>query len=132
MRLTADVASLDDFSWHAKSWLDSTIFATAHRIAGDPTASAPARVFAIRYLLTLRKPQHVYLYENLIQGAAGTDSQGQPVALVGCRGMMGSHGHASVGTPLPSNAASQVSALFAQLRADSTAPEIVRKAAECG
>lgn len=131
-RQHTDVAALDDFSWHARTWRDSTIYASAHRIAGDATASPPARVLAIRYLLSIRKPQHVYLYENLIQGIGGTDSQGQPVTLVGCRVMMGSHGHSSVGVPLPADAAAQIATVFAQIRGDTTAPEIVRKAAECG
>jgi hypothetical protein len=96
-------------------------------LAGDKTASVPARVVAFMALAAIKSPTSVPRYEGF---AGGVDSRGIP--LVQCA-MITSHARSFSAGPVPFAAdyLERINGVATRVRRDSTEPSEVRSAAAC-
>ena len=121
----SDLNSLAHFYWTVDGWRDSSVMLAVMRVAQDPAASIPSRVFAMIHLLRLRMPNLHYSYQKAIEGV---DVNHLPcVAGLSSPDM----GGFSVGQPLPAGFNAQIDAVLRQLMANTSAPPEVQKAASC-
>jgi hypothetical protein len=132
-RSETDTVALELFMRPVDGWRDATIMDAAARLASDPAAAVPARVFAIRHLTRLVNPLFLFQYGNLAVGdSAVRDASGNLLSLsLGCAHVGGSWFPSRVGTPLPTDYRARIQALLVGLAKDSAAPTSVRNAAQC-
>jgi hypothetical protein len=123
-RSSTDVGYLDTLTRPAIRLRDGDVFAASMEIAGDPSASTPARVFAIRTLMWAMFPGGGIAYEDLADMVQGRQRS--------CFGH-GPSTHTDVvqGTPLPGDYVARAKALANRLNADGSEARAVRRAAVC-
>jgi hypothetical protein len=127
LRDSEDV-SLLGVEWRRLSYLhDAQLFGAAVEIASDANASAPARVLALRYLLTLTDPAGEYGF-----GAMTEPGDAPGIAPVCTSGAAAGESPAFEGAPLPDDFPAQIRSLADTLLSDAAAlPQMVRSAALC-
>jgi hypothetical protein len=127
-----NVSAVDEYTYLMNAWRDSAVFQTATSIAIDTSASHVARVFAVRYLISLIKPNQTYTYAGLTTGDAVTlGRDGAEATKTGCAAQVVTEKADLVTTPLPRDFQSRVRAtLTAVVNAPST-PRVVRNATRC-
>jgi hypothetical protein len=127
MKSSVDTLFLLNLSRQSSYYRDGGIFQSALSVAGDPSASAPARVYA---LLTM---QHIILPRSgnsYAEATSGFDASGSPK----CTRLTIDYSHQPVRpgiTPLPANYEEQATVLARRIEADASAPALVRAAASC-
>lgn len=129
-RLENDVSSLEQFYYIADRWRDAEIMNAAMQLSRDAGAAVPARVFAVRHLLKIVQPGSAYSYSALAAGMVPSTA-GNGAVTPPCRHGFSSDNGGIVGTPLPSDFASQIAIALSQLAGDASVPAPVRNAAEC-
>jgi hypothetical protein len=122
LRHATDTARMDRYFALTREVYDGALFAAAFAIAGDRSASVPARIFALRSLIWSGNPGRLLSYTDLAGDVRGTTH---------CAGGFTTHVRLSAGTPLPKGYDEQVRILAASIAQDSTAPIEVRRAARC-
>jgi len=129
----SDTAKLDDFMTVADNWSDATILSAATTLANNASATAQARVFAVRHLITRLQPSYQFTYAGLAMGTDTTTLEdGSQKITNGCRGTMTSARWGTIpAAPLPANYETQIRATLSALAASYTAPAPVRNAAGC-
>lgn len=128
-RTLADTAALRRL-WQPTTWLrDRALFERVMVIASDPSASAGARVYALRALQLIRHPNRVVRFHHLVGGFVDNP----PFQLVrgGCSRGDVSHPHILVAEPLPLDAAARITQLARAIRDNTQEPLDVRTAAAC-
>lgn len=122
LREVPDTARLNRYFSATREVYDGQIFDAAFAIAGDRTASTPARVFALRSLIWSGNPGRLLSYTDLAGDASGRTH---------CAGGFTSHVSLTAGAPLPAGYDARVRELAARLARDSSVPVEVRRAAQC-
>lgn len=117
---TTDTSYLDALTAPAIELRDGDLFSAAMSVAGNPSASVPARVFAIRTLIYTARPGGSVDYDRLVADDPRV-----------CLGSSSPHSSVRSGTPLPSDYVEQMRALANRTFRDGTQPKSVRQAAEC-
>jgi hypothetical protein len=113
--------------WRNLNFLrDSTLFRTALDIASDEAASPEARVFAMRYLLSLSDPNGGYEYGALAE--RGEIPGMQPRCTTG---QIAGKVHSYEGIPIPPDYHEQIRAAASALLDRDSAPPVVHSAALC-
>jgi hypothetical protein len=136
LRQSADLEALDRLTGQAQWLRDGHMFDTALDIAGDASASVPARVLAMRsllYYLRLEHPTNRGVPITYGDMHATADPR-TGVPRQGCAsGVASSHASppAALGDPLPPDYGARVEALGIQLSRDAAEPPEVRAAALC-
>lgn len=111
----------------AVGFRDSTLFMEILEIAGDRSASVPARVVAFVALAAIRDPSSAPSYEGFV---GGLDEHGTPRGR--CSRRRGHQiGYHQGPTPLPSDYVQRITALRDRVRLDASEPADVRSAAAC-
>ena len=127
MKSSVDTVFLAYLSQQARYYRDGGIFAAALSVAGDPTASEPARVYA---LLTMQGIIRTRSANTYAEATSDIDVNGSPK----CTRLTIDYSHQPVRpgvTPLPADYEEQARALAYRLQADASAPPLVRAAAHC-
>jgi hypothetical protein len=125
LRRSANVAELDPF-WRVSVWLrDARILSASLEIAGDNTASVPARVYALRSLLMLGRPDLWPEYTEMAAPVVGTRRPG------GCHFGRRTGEFPYQGAALPPDTRSRIVAVANALQRDASEPPDVRAAARC-
>lgn len=112
-------------------WRDAVVMQAAHQVAGNESAVAPARVFAIRHLLVLLRPSAQFAYGRLVRSVFIPDDTSSAQSVTSCASGYASEREGVHGTPLPTDYAAQLTQALAQLKSASAAPASVRNAAAC-
>jgi len=107
---------------------DGAFFTAALDVAGDPSASAVARVFAIRALLYTGDPSQLITYGDLV---APRDQHGLSQALCASDVVEADRGKPTLGAPLPSDYRAQMTQLGERIVTDTAVAGAVRSAAGC-
>lgn len=135
MATETDISVLKDFMWHVDEWRDESVFRAITELATNDAATTQARVFAVRHLLMLLRPSHVYTYAALTTTKVDTTVVGdvktwQPVACVAQ--ITGERrGSYSQGVPLPTDVEPRIRSTLASLAQSAAVPGPVRNAARC-
>ncbi|MDQ6828637.1 MAG: hypothetical protein M3081_07195 [Gemmatimonadota bacterium] len=127
MRTSVDTGFLSNLRQQAGHLADGTIFASALSVAGDGSASIPARAFALLTLQSIVAPSSPSTYA---EATSGFDPAGTPA----CSRITRLRTDAALrpgSTPLPADYVAQAHALAAKLQRDATVPLLVRAAAQC-
>lgn len=126
-RMSPDRSSLQAEWARVHLLRDSTLFAAALNVAGDVTASVPARVLAIRYLLGLIEPNRVITYQLMVEELDARGRRRGP-----CFERLAAGRQAEYrGVPLPAGHRERVVALLRQISSHPAQPAPVRSAALC-
>lgn len=131
LRLERNVNVLDHFIWQADNWRDADLMRAAVTLATDRTASAEARVFAVRHLIGLLNGSHRYSFDGLTTGNDSTVTPEMVVYNWGCSWAGGSAHWNVTATPLASGYKGEIVAVLSALAKDAQQPKIVRNAARC-
>jgi hypothetical protein len=127
-----NVSAVDEYTYLMNAWRDSAVFQTAISLAIDTSASHVARVFAVRYLISLIKPNQAYTYAGLTTGDAVTlGRDGAEATKTGCAAQARTEKGDLVSTPLPRDFESRVRATLAAITNATSTPRVVRNAAHC-
>lgn len=111
----------------AVGFRDGALFVEVLEIAGDRSASVPARVVAFVALAAIRDPSSAPSYEGFI---GGLDEHGIPRGR--CSRRRGHEiGYYQGPTPLPSDYVQRITTLRDRVRLDASEPADVRSAAAC-
>ncbi len=127
MKSSVDTLLLLNLSRQASYYRDGGIFASALSVAGDPSASALARVYALLTLQHIIRPTSGNSYA---EATSDFDSDGLPV----CTHLTTSYSHQPVWpgiTPLAADYREQAQAVTRRIWADASTPALVRAAASC-
>jgi hypothetical protein len=127
LRTSRDTTALGVITAPTLGYRDAALFQAELDVAGDPTASVPARVFAFRSLTSLLHPERHLTYASV---AGPLDESGLPTAGCGV-GSIVSDPLQLDGTPLPTDFAQQIRALSDRVWRDTAAAVEVRSAAFC-
>jgi hypothetical protein len=129
-RTLTDVPALEAAVGGYLNLRDTAVFHAALDVAGDRSASAPARVFALRTLWVLRTGKFWITYDRMLPLPEST-----PSYVVGkCeRGLTMADGKPFwyEGAALPAGFGEQIISFAGQIWRDSSQPTVVRAAAEC-
>jgi hypothetical protein len=131
LRQQRDTSVLDAFMWQADNWRDATVMEAATQVATDVGASPEARVFAVRHLIGLLRPQIKFTYGHLTASSDSTQANGVVVYEMGCRAALGSEGADVSATALPTDYVARIRSTLRGLRSDPATPTPVRNAAAC-
>ncbi|HEX5438166.1 MAG TPA: hypothetical protein VFW98_13500 [Gemmatimonadaceae bacterium] len=155
-----DLAELEAFWREADQWHDATVMAAASQLATDASAASPARVFAVRYLLTLLRPSMVYSYTRLIREdssywvrdtikpfdgndtaaiylvdgklvRAGMIDSSEVTIIYSCADEGQSDWPDTYGTPLPTDYVARTQQTLQTIATSPAMPRPVRRAAQC-
>jgi hypothetical protein len=127
MKSSVDTLFLLNLSRQAGYYRDGGIFESALSVAGDPSASAPARIYALLTMQHIISPRSGNSYA---EATSDFDANGSPK----CTRLTIDYSHQPVRpgiTPLPSNYEEQARDLARRIEADASAPALVRAAAQC-
>lgn len=127
MRFSEDTAALEALARPLFNYRDSTLFRAELEVAGDATASVPARVLAFRSLTSLLHPDRRLRYASV---AGPLDARGFPTVSCG-RGSYISDPPRFEGSPLPTDFAQQIHDLGGRVWRDTTVADEVRSAGYC-
>jgi hypothetical protein len=127
MKSSLDTGILAGLSQQARYYHDGSIFASALTVAGDPSASIPARIYSLLTLQYIILPSSSNTYA---EATSDIDANGWPVCTRIIREQSGARVRPGI-TPLPADYEAQAQALTRQLRADASTPALVRAAASC-
>lgn len=130
-RVEQDPMALAPFYFRVNQWRDVNIMNAASQIALDPSATVPARVFAVSHLLWLLTPGAIYSYDILTTGAVAVSKPDGLHYTPACRHGLASDNSSVTGTPLPIGFEIPLGTMLNQLAADVSMPLQVRNAAEC-
>jgi hypothetical protein len=106
---------------------DSTLFATATEIANAGSSTAPARVYAIRYLVNIIHPNRLITYDLMVRGTDARGYQRGPCFERTAAGRQAEY-H---GLPQPRDSRERIAALLQDIHSDPAQPAQVRSAASC-
>ncbi len=121
-RQSTEVSALDEISKSARTIRDGEVFAASLEVAADPAASAAARVFALRTVVSTLSPGRVLSYEQMTR----------PDAERACAGLLpSSHETLSEGRPLPVHPESLARDVALRVTRDRSSPAQVVHAARC-
>ena len=113
--------------WRATGWLrDAQLFSASLAIARDRSASTPSRLYALRALLIVGRPD---LAPNVEEMTAPTDRRSR--AQGGCHFARRIGEPPYHGAPMPSDARAQVLSIASKLQNDQREPAAVKAAAIC-
>ena len=128
-----DIAALEAFMSQLDNWTDAYVFDAVVGLATDTTATAQARVFAVRHLMYVLQPILLYTYAGLTRKADTTQTPDMMTwQEVGCTGNLISAPHGAIrGVPLPVDYQQRIRATLSSLATSSTTPIVVRYAAKC-
>lgn len=122
LRQSTEIAALDAISQSARTIRDGEVFAASLDVAADPAASAAARVFALRTLVSTLSPGRILSYEQMTRSDAER----------ACAGLLpSSHEMFSEGRPLPANPESLARDVALRVARDPSSPAHVVHAARC-
>jgi hypothetical protein len=131
-RLENDTLVLDNLYTVVDAWRDAGIMTAALGVAGDPAATAPSRVYAVRHLLVLVRANAAYSYGRLVAGPRMfTAANGEQAPMPGCAQGIGSEIPNRVGTALPASYAARIRSALGAIASDLSTPLGVRNAAAC-
>lgn len=132
LRSEKDTLVLSRFMAYADVWRDARVMHTAMEIAESDSSSVPARIFAIRHLLTILNPHRRYQYAGMVRGIDSSSSTPDLVIYrPSCRPAYVSEARQVNGENLPADHAARIRAILQRLRADTTVPNPIRNAALC-
>jgi hypothetical protein len=128
-----DISALQAFMSQADQWRDESVFRAIAKLATNDAASPQARVFAVRHLLTLLRPDLLYSYAGITRKADTTVTpEMTSVQLVGCAGQIITAPHGSFrGAPLPTDLKAEIQSTLKSLAQSAATPNPVRYAALC-
>lgn len=131
--METDIPVLQDFMSQVDNWRDESVFRAITQLATNDAASPQARVFAVRHLLMLVRPELLYSYKGLTRKA---DTTVTPELIswqtVGCTGQVITAPHGSFrGAPLPTDFKDEIRSTLKSLAQSASAPNPVRYAALC-
>lgn len=129
LRGETDTVKIAPFWRNARFLRDGALYDAAVEIAGDRSASVPARVFAILGLIHLTKEGRSAGSGNLIGGFY--EHQGLRWVRGGCARTIVINDLRIDGAPLPADHRARITALARQLRSDESEPLDVQTAAAC-
>lgn len=121
-RSVTDTAELEAITRAVRTFRDGAVFNTALDVAGDRSASVPARVIAFRTLLVTLSPGRSLSYANMTTVGMIDSCLGRPRSL---------HDEVSEGAPLPPRYTELLRDTAARVRDDPTESAEVRQAARC-
>lgn len=117
-RFSVDTAALNTLTAPTRKFRDGQIFEAALAVAGDPSASTPARIFAFRTLMWTAWPMSPLEYDDLEQGR--------------CTGVNGGlHVSLGWGAPVPPDYLARMRATSLAVFNDLSAPGQLKHAAAC-
>ena len=129
-RTLTDVPALEAAVGGYRNLRDTAVFRAALDVAGDRSASAPARVYALRNLWVLRTGKFWITYDSMLPLPESTPSY----VLGKCdRGLSITDAKPFwyEGAALPSDFSVQIISFAGQIWKDPSQPTVVRAAAEC-
>lgn len=129
LRTSSDTTSLRDVWGRALLYVNSQrVFDLGLEIAGDPSASAEARVFALMGVLRMLRPDEAIDVPTLTR----TDRTGKHYRYSWCSdGRTAGIRQKVVGSPVDANARSRLREVGRSIVTDATNPAMVRAAAYC-
>lgn len=121
-RQSTEISALDVISRAARTIRDGDVFAASLEVAEDPAASAAARVFALRTVVSTLSPGRILSYAQMTR----TDAERA------CAGLLpSSHETLSEGRPLPAHPESLARDVALRVAGDPGSPAEVVHAARC-
>jgi hypothetical protein len=127
LRTSTDTATLHLMRRQAGSFRDADVFDALTEVAGDPAASAPARVYALLAIGSIIYPSELVTFAD---ATIDLDAKGLPRC---SRQTTTITDYNQVqGTPLPADFRQRVYELLRRIRADSSTPPMVMAATNCG
>jgi hypothetical protein len=127
-RISSDVPIIQRAILPVVFFQDGTLFRQVMEIAGDRSASVPARVVAFTALARIRNPHRSADYEGF---RGGLDEHGVPRGGCGRGPMLHTPAPVAGPTPLPVDYLQRIDALRKRVQRDQAAPADVRSAAAC-
>lgn len=124
-----DTTALEEAVGPYRNLRDTAVFNASMTVAGDPSASVQARIFAIRTLWVLRTGKFWIGYGRMLPTSDATAAN--PVALCDDGPVVDAQPFWFSGATLPAGFDAQIVAFAAQLVADASQPLAVRVAASC-
>jgi hypothetical protein len=121
-RSSSDVAELEAMTRSLRTFRDGEVFVASLEIAGDKSASVPARVLAFRSAIASESPGRTLTYEQMTR----RDANGACVGLGGTP-----HDDITEGAPLPLGHTDRLIELAENVIGDNNEPAQVRQAARC-
>lgn len=128
---TRDRGRTVHFMSNLDQWRDAVIAEEAMRIAGDASSSVSARVYAIRHLISVIRPQYFITYDVLV-AEADSVLTGDASYAVPCQGGTVSHTSGVSVTPPTRALESRIRAALVRIASSASSPRQVRNAAGCG
>lgn len=128
-----DTLALESFFSTVDNWRDGAVMAAALELAGNPSASVQARVFSVRYLVTLVDKNVKFLYGDISASPTTSTStiDGATIFSRPCLAAHVSDWSAITATQLPASYVSIIKAAMANIASASSTPVPVRNAAAC-
>jgi hypothetical protein len=128
-----DIPVLEDFMSQVDQWRDESVFRATTQLATNDAASPQARVFAVRHLFMLLRPELLYSYQGLTRKADTTVTpELTSWQSVGCAGAIITSPHGSSrGAPLPTDFKAEIRSTLKSIAQSASAPNPVRYAALC-
>ncbi len=121
-RRNTDLAALDAITGSARTVRDAEVYDASLEVAGDGTASIPARVLAFRTVISTLSPGRLVSYDQMTR----------PDVQRACAGLLPSgHEVLSEGRTLPADAVQQGRAVALAVSEQPGVPDQVKQAASC-
>ena len=130
LRTDTDTAALAALALRTLNFRDATLFEAELDIAGDRSASVPARVFAFRSLTSLLHPDRHITYADMVGLLTLPDPPGYSTASCARGSKVMDYSHPE-GAPLPTDFVEQIRAVGVRVWQDRSEPTEVRSAAAC-
>jgi hypothetical protein len=127
LRTSTDTATLHLLRRQAGSFRDADVFAALTEVAGDPAASAPARVYALLAIGKIFRPNE---WTSFADATTDLDANGLPRCSRQTTTI--SDYNQVQGAPLPGDFRQRVYELLMRIGADSSTPPMVMAATNCG
>jgi hypothetical protein len=129
-RLLTDTASLVELVGPFGNFLDTAVVSAAMNVAADPSASVPARIYALRTMWVLRTGKYWIGFDRMMPTAAATIARPAALCADGLQ-VTDATPYWIYGAQPPSGFGAALVALARQLVADQSQPVAVRSAATC-
>ncbi len=129
-RSLTDTATLVELVGPFGNFLDSAVVSAAMSVAADPSASVPARIYALRTMWVLRTGKFWIGYDRLLPTSASTSANPAAPCDDGLE-VTDAKPYWTLGAPPPSGFGTALISLARQLVADPSQPLPVRSAATC-
>lgn len=130
VRTLTDTAALVELVGPFGNFLDTAVVSAAVNVAADPSASVPARIYALRTMWVLRTGKFWIGYDRMLQTSASTSANPAAFCDDGLE-VTDAKPYWTVGAQPPAGFGAGLIALARQLVADPSQPLAVRSAAIC-